>query len=434
MVLLKAMNLLLSDPQVSLLVTEFGTLSEQQAVVDSYMCPLTLLEFSLLMRATCMSAVKDTQPFVQALAPRLDTPTDNLFCALTCCANTCALPGATSMQIPLPLVENIKSMTYAVIEGDNPRNPMFGVPILGIYPQDLLLSTDYVGTSTFGSGSVINWSLFAPPQPNPISLVDGTTIGETVVFINDPAALNTLTEKFNTWLKGDNSISNFIVGMTTVSTDGGVNILTGNNVTSYWVPAEVGGSVKERRDFYAAKDIYDRLKSTKEGTSTMTEPVPNFRLSGRQRRFGFDHKDRVVNTSPYLSRNVIDYSFRYAPPAPVWEGVQQYWILPVIDAEPDNTVAGSNQVLRIAAQQSEFNQLIVTSTNNPYTLAEKHSIYAAGMTGGRNSERGGEMMRTFKTLADRGQGGIFNDLVSAFNSAAQLGMVVAPIAARIMPV
>jgi len=160
----------------------------------------------------------------------------------------------------------------------------------------------------------------------------------------------------------------------------------------------------------------------------------------REKRFGVkDYGSHHLDTSVYAQKQIIDYTARFPPLAATWENIQGFWIKPVFNAVNEGAQNNSNQVLRIAAQQREFIQIIPSAaTEATLTIAQQHDQLADIMVGARNSVKGQTFEKMFDDLSARGLGGIFGDLASAFGSA--MGSImpvvgqVAQAAGSIMPI
>jgi len=428
LVLSKALFLMLNHPQNESVFNAYTTQIDLENFTNQYICPLSLQEFTLCIRATVMNILKDTQVFVQALYPRQSTTSGaNLFVACTACASTCALPGCTSMLLPKILAENLRSCTYAIIEnGKNDRNPIIAMPILGAYNGDVLDSEDY--GANYGSASFTNLRLptFIPDPSITISVIDGTTSGGGVAFINDPQALNLLIQKFNNWLN-ESQIAGFMCKLISAGTDAGPTVLTNMNLTSYWTPVnqEAHKTNLMRKNYY--ENIREFTKLTKIGKKA-EKPVPGWNLSPTERRFGVSERDRHLSTSPYALKQIQLFSFGAPPIGSVWETYQQFCVKPVINSVVENGLNTSNQAFRIAAQQQEFITLVpsVGASSTILTIAQMNDQFAAMMVGPRNVDiKGQAFEEMFDQLQSSGVGGIFSDIASAFGEVARVGIPLA---------
>jgi len=419
----KGLTNALMDPETQVVLQGMSPADIPAYLTTYYQCPITLLEFTILIRDVMMNLLKDTQFAVQDTFPRSSANLNtNLFTACTAGTNTCALGGSTSMLFPRILVENMRACTFGLVQsGKNGRNPIFALPILGVYSNVTLDENDYNVTITVGS-TPYSFPVFKQVSgEQQISLIDGTTPGDAaVVFINDPGPNNMLVSHFNTWLDGQSQAATFISSLTSVGTDAGVNVLTNMNLTTYWTPAPDQDSklqARKREYWKAVDDWHNRTEKDKK----MKEPVPDWKPTLHETRFGrTDRRMSHLDTSSYANSIVQAVTCRFPLVSAVWEGGQQFFIQPVIDAVTEGTVNASNQISRIAAQQREF-YLLITSigSNTTNTLAYRHDMLASMCVCTRNgASKGTDFETQLATIATEGGGGIFNDIVSAFESVA----------------
>jgi len=363
------------------------------------------------------------------LYPRtVDSTGDNVFTPCVVGANCCALSCANSMMIPDALIENIKAFTYCKAYARKGKKqhvrPVY--PVAGIYSLDALDPDDYTVTVELGNPSQsFTIPVFQPATSTTISLIDGKS-NTSYACINDPARLNELITLFNNWI---NTLSPFISALGAASTDAGIPVLTNMNVTSYWVPpvdpslytksntddyrkkmAEHREQVAMRREYYKELEHYNKGE-VKKGK----KPLPRFERTWVEKRTGISDM-KHLSTSPYAEKVLIDVSYYSPPLQTVWEQIQQFWILPGINAVSGATAQNGNQTLRMASWQEEDNQIILASTSNVLTLAAQHDKFASTMVKARNEEK-----KLFSAiLAENninGRGNIFTDIADGIGSA-----------------
>jgi len=428
LVLQKAMTYMLADPQNQIQNNEYATATLLQDYLQAFICPLSLSEVQICLRAILMNVLKETQPFVQAIYPRQSqTQGSNLFIPLLASANTCALGGATGMLLPKILVENIKACTFSIINGGKGDNPHIALPLAGSYSNDVLDPADYevpYSTANFPNQTL---PLFFPEPSNAIRINDGTLTAGTPVFINDPQALNMLIDKFNTWLNFT-QLAGFMSKLVTVGTDAGPTILTNMNCTSYWTPVsqQTIANNKMRKDYYTSLKEYRRVVQS---GGKCEKPAIGFTLSAEEKRFGVKlDGSKHLSTSPYAGKQIILYTFAFAPYQAVWETFQQFNVKPVINAVTESDLNTSNQPLRIAAQQQEFIQLVpsTASTVTVLTQAQLNNQFAEIMVGPRNIDiKGGEFEDMYDAISRGGKAGLFEDLASAVGAVSQVAVPLA---------
>jgi hypothetical protein len=430
-VLIKAVTQAVLDPTTQTALQQKAPADAESWLSSNFTCPISFQMFKLLMRALLMNIFSDTQCYVQGIFPRSTISDANPFTACTSSANTCPLPNTTYMLWPGALIENARSFTYNINEGV-PKNVEVTVPVLGIYSQDNLIPTDYQITADI-SNFVYTFPLFQviPGETN-ISLIDGSASG-TLCFINDPAQLTNLASVFNDWV---NNLSAYIHRLGPVSTDSGLNVLTMANVTAYWLPVEPTPDELKRRAYYKKIQHKRRLSADQIGKGKemdfKSEEKPDFKLNVFERCYGFKPNRALLSTSPYASRNLVAYSFRFAPFKTVWEGIQQYMIMPIYNGSPGVGQTDGTNINRIAAMQGEGNQLIVANTSNVMSMASKHDLYASLMVQARNSPQK-NIMDQIDELNKHGRGSIFSDIVNACGQAAVATGQVMSVAKGVLP-
>jgi len=455
LVLTKAFAAMFADSEFQTQINAYTSGADLQVYLNTLQCPITLQEFSLIMRAQLMNIVKDTQPFVQTVYPRTEASSgENLFGAWVASISQCALAGQTQMLIPQILIENMKAMTYLIADRGVKSDPVVIVPVLGSYLMDTLNYNDYSISVSTANGNTAVFDVFAPAGSEVgIDIVDGLTPTSQVLFINEPASLQLLITPFNSWLQERTQLTTFMSKCTTITTDAGATILTNNNMSTYWLQVQdnvvqkvssVGTSKGEHNPNVDLRKQYwlDYRMHLDSLSSKKPLPVPKVqhKLTLREKRFGVkDYGSHHLDTSVYAQKQIIDYTARFPPLAATWENIQGFWIKPVFNAVNEGAQNNSNQVLRIAAQQREFIQIIPSAaTEATLTIAQQHDQLADIMVGARNSIKGQTFEKMFDDLSARGLGGIFGDLASAFGSA--MGSImpvvgqVAQAAGSIMPI
>jgi hypothetical protein len=434
-VCVKAISQAVLDPTTIEALQGLTTPQAEAWLTTNYACPLSFLMFKLLVRALLMNTFADTQCFVQGIFPRSVSSDRNAFIACLSSSNTCPLPNTTFMMWPGALIENARSFTYnintAAARGAT-KNVEITLPVLGIYAQDNLLASDYQVTA------VINDVTYTFPLfnnivgENDISLLDGSASG-VQCFINDPAQLTNLASIFNDWI---NIASPYIHRLSAVATDSGLNVLTMANVTSYWLPVVPGPEDLKRKAYYKKIQHKRRLSSDLAGKGKeidyTKDEKPDFKLNVFEQCYGFKPNRALLSTSPYAARNLVAYSFRYAPFKTVWEGIQQYMIMPIYNGSPGIGQTDGTNINRVAAMLKEGNQLIIANTPNVMSLASKHDLFASLMVQARNSPQK-NIMDQIDELNKHGRGSIFSDIVNACGQAAVATGQVMNVAKGVLP-
>lgn len=380
-------------------------------LVDTIKFPFTLQEIALMMRATIMTAFKDTQFMVQGLYEILPSDVnDNQFVPLVSGFGTCSLPGTSDMLLPMLLAENIRSSTYRSNNGykGGESNPKFVIPVLGKYHADTLDLESYSVFYKNAAGDVVTIPMFLDPADGmfvdqkhkrrsvgkgsvgveaPIDLIDGKT-GSTFVAINDPGALSGL---ITAWNQRITAISSHFTQLTTVGTEGGVPLLTTGIGTRNWVP--VGGEDQE-----------GVLSTGGPRKRTLTDRIVK-------------EKPKRLGTSPYVLRQIAGHTFNTPPFASPWETIQQNFIFPVCLIQSSSIVEASTTFQRTASLQQEPYQMSEVESAAALSLDESHAKFATMMIKGKFAAES-EVDAFFRQAAEKGQGGILSSLAASFGHAA----------------
>jgi hypothetical protein len=285
-----------------------GQFSEELPV-SGYTLPITLQEFGMLLRNTLMDAFKATQAGVQGLYPQIPvSDSDNQFVPLVASAGTCFLQSVP-MQLPVPLIENIRSLVSRVTSRSATDHEMF-VPVLGVYAQDVISSTDYVYTY-----NGVEYPVFLPSTSanfkkkvwnektnsfetkllieTPISFVDGGASG-IFVAINNNDALRAIQGDYDEWLNLT-GVSTFSATLGTLSAENGINVLYSGNMTRHWIPTPI--TYQSKRSLSVRPSI---------------------------------RSHRALEASPYATRMAFADTAQSQPFSSAYTDVQSVWILPSV--------------------------------------------------------------------------------------------------------
>lgn len=397
-----------ADPQFQQSFTSTGGYP-----VPNLICPLTLQEFSLLLRSVLFQIFKNTQPSVQAMYPRLpNNNTDNEFVAYVSSATTCFLSNI-DMQLPLPLIENMYALTIGVLK----MSGELFIPVLGQYALDALLSSDYVATIPVGSEGTETVSVFTEgpymkkrsiakssstskirvivdkgvvPKPDiveialvadVISLIDGKnqSTGD-YICINDPTRLAQLATIWNNWVLSWPKTYSSALG--SVATERGINALYSTNMTRHWIPVSSGKKMPQPDDLDVVID--SRISSKK------------YLVSG-----------------PYSVKNEIAITQQSKLIANPYESFQSKWILPCNRADENNSIGAESAFVRYSSMLGEPFSQTRTGLGDGAALSMIHAIYASKMVHSRTSDED-DWDSEIKTLSARGHAGILSGLVADF--------------------
>jgi hypothetical protein len=374
---------------------------------------MTVQELCLMMRAQLMNAYKDTVHMTQGLMPRLPgAPLDNEFVPYVSGFGTCPVPGTTEMLLPKMLVENIRSLTarFAVGGKQGKKNPLAFIPVPGQYNGDVLNAADYAITvERVGDPPLVIFP-FLPPEEyvgprrkekragkevevpsleEQINLIDGK--GTTnFIAINDPGAINKLVTIWNRWVR---RYENFFQALTTVGTDGGINILESISCTRHFL---------ETDDEQVKKNSLDPRLNKPKGK---------------------------LGATPYASRQILAYSFNQYPLAAPWERVLQYWIMPQIKSALNSNIQRSTPFQRVASAMKEPYQMAIIESDSSDSLDDQHNLYAITLTKNQFARRT-EDEEFLKQAEITGRGGILGSLANAF--AAPLSQMAAQTAGHLV--
>jgi len=356
---------------------------------DQIICPLSLQEVLLVLRNEILYALGGGNECGQFVAPMISqTPSQNAFVPYLMGTNSCPMAYA-GMNLPTPLVENVKSLTmrFAPRKGNDFE---WFISVLGQYKSDVLLQSDYQYNQVIGEVETLmpsfttisdfrkrkmrdskKNSVWVPEIEVPISFIDGTS-GTNYVFINDPPRLQELAALWNQWLA---RFSQFSSELGVVSNEYGINVLCSASTTLHWVTISSSTIARE-------------------------EEVLDTRVK------------RVRTSSVYANRQVAAITQKGTFLAGPTETVISQWILPV-----NQVVSWNNQTqtafTRIQDLLAEPYIYAQTSTgDNGINLASRHVSYANQMVHGLAAQPT-VWDKFFASMANAGRGGILSSLVAS---------------------
>lgn len=374
------------------LVVEASLKDNPAQVTEDVICPLTLQEMCLVLRAVCMQAFKDTQTGVQGLGPILPTSAnDNQFTPYVCGSGT-SYNSPVPMQLPMPLVENIRACSMRGVEFGRNRDSF--IPVLGQFFEDVLSQGDYlvqvgdppVATEVFfPTASVYQKDAFdkagraikIPLAETPISLIDGRGTGG-ILAINDPTRIGELCGLWNDWVSESN-ISNFSTTTGVMGAEKGINILCSSMCTRHWVEVE-------------------------EAKVNKAIGTVDCRVVGRavqRRRYSTVYADRQAVADTCQSDFI----------GAAYEQVLSIWVLPSLLTQSNTSLGQSTVVPRSQIMLREVAMSNTASTYSGKKMSEMHASYAARMVKGKLSAPN-DWQNFFAEASRTGRGGILSGLIA----------------------
>jgi len=358
-----------------------------------YQCPITLQEMLLVLRNDIMWAFKSTQPGVQALYP-IPPPTGaaNYFqpylAGTNCCAN-----APSGMKLPLPFVENIRSLVYRQISRG--RDVLQWVPVLGQYNFDSLSTADYnyVVTIESAQDTIASFTAVPPVETkkiNPktgevsweraklevaIDLIDGAS-GTSFVFINDPGRIQALATLWNQWLS--NQLNTYCDPLGSISTDLGTSITCSIAMTRYWAVEDT--LLKER---HMKKD-------------PNAEETRDYRISSKKR----------LSNTPYAPRLAFGISSHGSFLSGPYEKMQSQWILPQFNLN------GYAAFTKWQSLEGETTSTTTTTGVTGESFAMLHAAYASKMVHAISAPPS-DWAAFFLQADEKGQGGVLSSLLAS---------------------
>lgn len=372
-------------------------------------CPLTLQEVGLILRYTIMAAFDDSQLCAQSLYPRCVLGGANEFVAYVCGINTAPQSGATNMRIPVLMKENILALRERVINASRSgsSNPQVWMSILGQYYKDELNPNDYVNEiqeTEYPTFEIV-------PGEDPISFIDGK-VGADFAWINDPGALIPLMEKWNEWTV---KMANYFWSFDTIGSDMGIDPLYCGCMTRHFV------EIQPRK----SKPVVPPRRKSKGRETPRPPPV--------KKRFARLRQEETL----YAARKALAVSSFVPPYKNAWEGVQQFFVLPINKIGPptagDPTTFTSYQ--RIAAFREEVFQIPLGSDEDNFvTLADLHVLFANQMVKTKFADKD-MTQKVIEQLDLQGDGGILSSLVASLAGKVVPGLgPIAESIASVLPV
>jgi len=369
-------------------------------------CPLTLEEFSFLLRNTLMSAFRTTQPAVQALYPITPaTGNDNQFVAFQAGPNTCSIDD-TGVLLPTPVIENVRALIGRRVGAG--KGAQHYVPVLGVYNSDVINNNDYQVTLVIGDTPTVLNPFAAPLATNTnADLINGysSSVG-SYLQINDPGRLTTLTSFWNNWVTSWPSVYSVPLGQ--MGNELGINALCSINLTRHWF--NDNDTERMITPVLMKVEAVQRVPPRKveaEKVGTLEK-----RKSAKQIRFR-DPRSVVPDATPYGQRNSAVVTSQSPFLSVPFTEVQNTWILPVNNASGSTPPTSVAFYTRYQELMNEPFSAITTSGNIGVGLNDLHAQFSALLVHGRDAPPS-TWIQCFDEMARLGRGGILSALVDGF--------------------
>jgi hypothetical protein len=321
---------------------------------DFVQCPLTLQQFSIMLRATLMTVFTDNYK-LQGTYPRTATSmTDNEFVVFPCGVNTMPIYYTNGMLMPQIIQENVLALrSRAVVT--NPANPVLIQSALGMYSKDVIDVKNFDVSWTVDEDTVTDSIMIYDPTEIPVSLVDGSySSGGTSgwVCINDPAPIQKFNEAWNKWLQG---MGNYTRQLNSITADAGVTSLSGVFMTTHWLPV----TIEDRAVIPGKRSKVRRASVPEDLLKPMTQALQE-------------------PQSIYSQRKVIAVSSGYEVFDALWDQFLQYWVLPINYIGPSNTLGDTTYYQMMAEFMREPYQLVIGLGSTTFSsIAVRNESYAA---------------------------------------------------------
>jgi len=285
------------------------------------------------------------------------------------------------------------------------------IQLLVFFNNDVLIASDYNTTYPGEDGSSFGQPTFATTTPIevrrqskgkdtkeewtkmglevPIRLVDGFD-GTNYVFINDEPRLKALTTLWNEFLS---TIAAYSSPLTTLSSDGGINVLTSINQTRHLASGS-SPSIASRTTTITRKDSKSTVKEVVE--------VRDTRFSNRP----------MLSATPYSGRQVYAISYQTAPFSATLE-ITENWILPVnwivLQGNGQSTDFTRMQLI----EDEPFSTIYSTTGNNGIDLGTVHTVFAQSMVKSKAAPES-PFDSSVKSLSECGHAGVLSEVVGQF--------------------
>jgi hypothetical protein len=323
-------------------------------------CPLSLQEFLILFKATCMLVYTDTIKY-QSLYPRsASSPTDNEFVVYNCGVNTCPIPFGNQMLMPMMLQENILANKSRIVEAgkNGAKNPVQIYGVLGQYNSDKLVCSDYLVEYTIDDIKTTYCPFATKEGEVEVNLIDGyySMTPDGHCAINDPVALMKLAMAFNEWIQ---SQGDHFRTLNSITADSGIDACATIGMTLHWKSSDQELTWKKKKE--------GSVKVKKEKKAPKSKYAPRFHQLN-------------PGTSVYAGRDVIALSAGYEVFQSIWTQFQQYWVQPINAIDAPNTTGDNTGYLRMSGFMREPRQIALATGSYAFsTLDERHTIYASLM-------------------------------------------------------
>jgi hypothetical protein len=367
-------------------------------------CPLTLQEFLLLLRATCMLILTDNY-CLQGTYPRVPASSNvNEFVVYPVGSNTYPVYFGNAMLIPKMLQENLLALRSRwVAHGKlGNKNPVMYKSCLGQYSKDSLVLEDYDVTYTVEGVDVTANAFFVESSEVPISLIDGaSTLGTTPAYvaINNTGKLFELTNTFNKWIQ---SMGNTIRSVNPCTTDGGISALSVVHSTSHWLDMGSPNSTlpwKRGKNSSKIKRDSSEIKRNKEYEASLVR------------------RNLVSLSTVYSSRKSIAISVGYEVVDAVWTQFQQYFVFPTNNVANPTTQGNNTSYLEMSAYFREPFQISLGSSSGGFSsLSAKHENFANMMIKSPFAAESAQD-KALEQMDKQGTGGILGTVVAGLAGA-----------------
>jgi len=216
--------------------------------------------------------------------------------------------------------------------------------------------------------------LFEPLVEPTISLVDGSS-GSNYLFINDTSGLLQKAELWNNWIS---QFSDYTDPLTTVSRDLGVNVCCSLGVTRHWIDTPSSA-----------------LEIRKQRVDTRME------------------KRKFLMADPYATRDVILTSFFDKPNSPVFDRIQQMWLLPINNSVTTAIPQSGTLWQKVTLNLVETNNVPTSNETTGTTLSFINSQFVNSLIKAKSAPLSAEA-QFFLDMDRQGKGGVLSGLVANF--------------------
>jgi len=168
-------------------------------------CPITIIDAQILFAGVLRYNFMDTQYLVQGINPVGASSTANAWTTWLMSNNVYADEKFNEVQLPLGILENIRSLRGRALYGarkfskgnlePDENNPQFILPVLGYYAQDPVTTLDYLNST-----DNTTYEIWAPAGSEILPALHDGSYNNEFLDLQQGAYIQTVINTWNQWI------------------------------------------------------------------------------------------------------------------------------------------------------------------------------------------------------------------------------------------